>query len=55
VVKAALDDREDVCIGLEDTLRFADGRMAATNGELVAEVVRMAVALGRDPSGSTRS
>jgi hypothetical protein len=55
VGKAALMTGRDVCIGFEDTLRFPDGRLAATNGELAPEVVRMSVALGRDPSGSTRS
>ena len=48
VIAAALERGRDVRIGLEDTLTVPDGRSASGNAELVAEVVRMAGATGRE-------
>jgi uncharacterized protein (DUF849 family) len=42
VIEYAFDSGWDVRVGLEDTLQMPDGSVAASNGELVAAVVRMA-------------
>jgi len=50
VIEAALREHIDVRVGLEDTLELPDGRPAADNAELVAEAVRLARSLGREPA-----
>jgi uncharacterized protein (DUF849 family) len=51
VVGAALAAGDHVRVGFEDSLTLADGRPAASNGDLVANAVRIAEALGRTPIG----
>lgn len=56
VLIRALEAGRDVRIGLEDTLRLPDGRLATGNGELVATAARLARETGRqlDPAGHQR-
>lgn len=42
VLGAAIADGQDIRVGLEDTTVLPDGTVAAGNGELVAEAVRLA-------------
>ena len=42
VLGAAIADGQDIRVGLEDTTVLPDGAVAAGNGELVAEAVRLA-------------
>jgi uncharacterized protein (DUF849 family) len=51
IVGAALAAGDHVRVGFEDSLTLADGRPAASNGDLVANAVRIAEALGRTPIG----
>jgi uncharacterized protein (DUF849 family) len=51
IVGAALAAGDHVRVGFEDSLTLADGRRAASNGDLVANAVRIAEALGRTPIG----
>jgi uncharacterized protein (DUF849 family) len=53
VLIRALEAGRDVRIGLEDTLRLPDGRLAGGNGELVAAAARLAREKGRwlEPAG----
>jgi 3-keto-5-aminohexanoate cleavage enzyme len=45
---AAIIDGGNVRVGLEDNVAISKGVLAASNGELVAKVVRMAKELGRE-------
>lgn len=45
---AAIIDGGHVRVGLEDNVYISKGKLASSNGELVAKVVRMAGELGRD-------
>jgi uncharacterized protein (DUF849 family) len=38
-----------VRVGLEDNFYLPDGKMVSSNGELVAQAVKMARAVGREP------
>jgi 3-keto-5-aminohexanoate cleavage enzyme len=48
VAMAAIVDGGHVRVGLEDNVYISKGVLAASNGELVAKVVRMAKELGRE-------
>ncbi|HAY71113.1 MAG TPA: 3-keto-5-aminohexanoate cleavage protein [Saprospirales bacterium] len=45
---AAIIDGGHVRVGMEDNVYISKGKLAASNGELVAKVVRMAKELGRE-------
>lgn len=49
IVGAALAAGDHVRVGFEDSMTLADGRPARSNGDLVANAVRIAEALGRTP------
>jgi 3-keto-5-aminohexanoate cleavage enzyme len=50
LVAAALTLGGSVRVGLEDNLYLPDGKMAASNGELIAQARRMAEEVGRRPA-----
>jgi uncharacterized protein (DUF849 family) len=50
LVAAALTLGGSIRVGLEDNLYLPDGRMAASNGELIAKARGMAEEIGRRPA-----
>jgi uncharacterized protein (DUF849 family) len=50
LVAAALTLGGSIRVGLEDNLYLPDGRMAASNGELIAKARSMAEDVGRRPA-----
>src|SRR6202040_4148608 len=50
LVAAALTLGGSVRVGLEDNLYLPDGRMASSNGELIAKARQMTEDLGRRPA-----
>jgi 3-keto-5-aminohexanoate cleavage enzyme len=49
-VAAALTLGGSIRVGLEDNLYLPDGRMASSNGELIAKARQMAEEIGRRPA-----